>query len=339
MRFHITQLTTYHPRLNPPQDVYFQEILEQVALGEELGFECFWLTEHHFIPYGGLVPNPAVMLSAVAARTSRMRVGSAISILPIHHPVKVAEDYAMVDVVSGGRLEFGMGRGNAAPEYGVFGAKPEDSRARFEEAADVVVKAWANERFSHEGTHWQFDGITLYPQTVQRPHPPIWVAGTSVDTMRWAGLHGYDIMTVPHPFPPERIQPTVDAWREGLREAGHDPAQGQNMSHIRVWVDESEARAREVAEAGIKRYEEVSRGRVPLGGVIYSPATYSWDDMRAQGRNIYGTPDQVIAGIHTAARNYGTTILGAQFNYGGISHEAAIKAMRLFAKEVMPAFR
>src|SRR6188474_2815217 len=113
-------LPSYNPGLDPPFPTYFRNTLEQIQLAEELGFECFWFTEHHFVLYGGPVPNPAVMMSAAAARTSAIRLGSAISILPLHHPVQIAEDYAMVDVVSGGRLEFGVGLGNTPSDFNVF---------------------------------------------------------------------------------------------------------------------------------------------------------------------------------------------------------------------------
>src|ERR671933_278109 len=144
----------YSPGERPPFDVYFQQILEQVQLAEELGFECWWFTEHHFLLYGGAVPNPAVMLAAAAARTSRIRLGSAISILPLRHPLQTAEDYAMVDVTARGRLEFGMGLGNTAVDYRHYGVPREESRARFEEAAEIVTRAWAGERFSYAGRFW-----------------------------------------------------------------------------------------------------------------------------------------------------------------------------------------
>ncbi len=117
MRFHAHLLPIYVPETDPPFGPYLNQVLEQVTLAEELGWECQWFTEHHFVQYGGPIPNPAVMLAAAAARTSRIRLGSAISILPLHHPVQTAEDYAMVDALSGGRLEFGIGRGNTELDY------------------------------------------------------------------------------------------------------------------------------------------------------------------------------------------------------------------------------
>jgi alkanesulfonate monooxygenase SsuD/methylene tetrahydromethanopterin reductase-like flavin-dependent oxidoreductase (luciferase family) len=151
MRFYINILTTYFPDIDPPYDVYYQQLLEQVELAEELGWECFMFNEHHFLGYGGLVANPAVLLAAAAARTSRIRLGPCIAILPLRHPLQSAEDYAMVDAISGGRLEFGIGSGNTEMDYKVFGVTRENDRQRLDEAFDVILKAWTNERVSHHG--------------------------------------------------------------------------------------------------------------------------------------------------------------------------------------------
>lgn len=337
MKFHMHLLPTYFPDRNPPFDVFLQEILEQVQLAEELGWECFWFTEHHFLLYGGPIPNSAVMMAAAAARTSTIHLGSAISILPLHHPIELAENYAMVDVISGGRLEFGIGLGNTALDYEVYGVPRDDSRARYEEAAEVINAAWSNERFSHQGKYWTFHDVPLLPRPVQQPRPPIWVAGSSVEGLGWAGRHGFNIMTVAHPVPPERVKPGVDAWRAGLIEAGHDPAQHHCKLHLRVWVDENEERARQTAQDAIIRYDDVSRvgreARAP------DPNEYPWDEMLATGRNCYGTPDQVIRAIQAAQQHYDFDIFSSTFHFGGLPHEDIKRSMRLFAKEVMPAFK
>jgi alkanesulfonate monooxygenase SsuD/methylene tetrahydromethanopterin reductase-like flavin-dependent oxidoreductase (luciferase family) len=341
LRFHITFLSTYFPEQDGPLDVYYQHVLEQMQLAEAVGIDCWWFTEHHFIGYGGVVPNPAVMLALAAGRTSRLRLGSAISILPLHHPIQVAEDYAMVDVASAGRLEFGIGRGNTMFDYTGYGIPQDESRGRFEEATEIITKLWTHDRVSHEGTHWQFPELALFPRPVQQPHPPIWVAGTSVESLHWAGQRGYSIMTVPHVRTPEQVRPGIEAWQEGLRASGYDPATRHLKAHLRVWVDERADRAREVAEAGITRYDTINRmgrGANPAFVTAVDPG-YDWAGMRAMGRNIYGNPDEVIRGIETARRNYGIDVLGAQFNFGGIPHADVMKAMRLFGKEVMPAFQ
>src|SRR5205085_1858878 len=119
---------------------------------------------------------------------------------------QIAEDYAMVDVVSGGRLQFGIGLGNTALDYEVYGVPREESRARFQEAAEVILKAWTNERFSHAGRFWQCDDVAVYPRPVQKPHPPLWVAGHSPESLGWAGQQGANVMLVAHPYSPADYQ-------------------------------------------------------------------------------------------------------------------------------------
>jgi alkanesulfonate monooxygenase SsuD/methylene tetrahydromethanopterin reductase-like flavin-dependent oxidoreductase (luciferase family) len=337
MRFYINILTTYFPDLDPPYDTYYQQILEQVGLAEELGWECFMFNEHHFLGYGGLVANPAVLLAAAAARTSKIRLGPCIAILPLRHPLHSAEDYAMVDAISGGRLEFGIGSGNTEIDYKVFGVSRENDRHRLREAIDVILKTWANERISHTGQFWNFDALTLYPRPIQQPHPPIWVAGTSAEGLGWAGRQGYHIMTVGHPHPPEKVHPGVEAWKQGLMTSGYDLKTKHCQFHVRTHVNESSANARSIAMAAIKRYDEISRiGRRSLTA---SPETYDWNMMLATGRNNYGNPDECINNIENARKNYYFDTLTTTFNFGGIPHGEILKSMRLFAKEVMPAFR
>jgi len=337
MRFYINVLTTYYPDIDPPYDVYYQQLLEQVELAEELGWECFMFNEHHFLGYGGLVANPAVLLAAAAARTSKIRLGPCIAILPLRHPLQSAEDYAMVDAISGGRLEFGIGSGNTEMDYKVFGVTRENDRQRLDEAFEVIFKAWTNERVSHQGTFWQFDELTLYPRPVQRPHPPIWVAGTSEHTLGWAGRHGFHIMTVGHPHPPEKVRPGVEAWKHALLEQGINPEDRHCQFHVRIHVNDSAERAREVAVGAITRYDTISRiGRRSLTA---PSAEYNWDLMLATGRNNYGTPKQCVTNIHNAAKHYYFDTLTTTFNFGGIPHREIVKSMRLFANEVMPAFR
>jgi len=337
MRFFINILTTYFPDTDPSYDVYYRQVLEQVELAEELGWECFMFNEHHFLGYGGLVANPAVLLAAAAARTKKIRLGPCIAILPLRHPLHTAEDYAMVDAISGGRLEFGIGSGNTEMDYKVFGVTRENDRHRLREAIDVILKAWGSERAKHKGDFWAFDELTLYPRPIQQPHPPIWVAGTSAEGLGWAGRQGYHIMTVGHPHPPEKVRPGVEAWKRGLIEAGYDPREKHCQFHVRTHVNESAAQARSVAMAAVKRYDEISRiGRRSLT----APAgEYDWDMMLATGRNNYGNPDQCIANIQNALKHYYFDTLTTTFNFGGIAHGDILKSMRLFAAEVMPAFR
>lgn len=337
MRFYINILTTHFPDIDPSYDQYYAQVLEQVELAEELGWECFMFNEHHFLGYGGLAANPAVLLAAAAARTTKIRLGPCIAILPLRHPLHTAEDYAMVDAISGGRLEFGIGSGNTDLDYQVFGISRETDRERFQEATDIILRAWGSERTSHQGAFWSFGELTLYPRPMQQPHPPIWVAGTSAESLRWAGRRGYHIMTVGHPHPPEKVRAGVQAWQQGLAEGGHDLLAKHCQFHVRTYVNESAARARAIGMEAVRRYDEISRiGRKSL---TVAPAAYDWESMLATGRNNYGDPDACIRNIHNAARHYHFDTLTTTFNFGGIPHEEIVDSMRLFAREVMPAFR
>ena len=337
MRFYINILTTYYRELDPPYDVYYGQVLEQVELAEELGWQCFMFNEHHFLGYGGLAANPAVLLAAAAARTTKIRLGPCIAILPLRHPLISAEDYAMVDAISRGRLEFGIGSGNTELDYRVFGVARENDRQRLQEALDIILKAWGSERASHLGRFWQFEELTLYPRPIQQPHPPIWVAGTSAEGLGWAGRNGYHIMTVGHPHPPVKVRLGVEAWKQGLIESGFNPRERFCQYHVRTHVNESAERAKAIAMPAISRYDEISRiGRRSSAAL---PSEYDWDGMLATGRNNYGTPDQVVKGIQNAMEHYYFDTLTTTFNFGGIPHGEIMKSMRLFAREVMPIFR
>jgi alkanesulfonate monooxygenase SsuD/methylene tetrahydromethanopterin reductase-like flavin-dependent oxidoreductase (luciferase family) len=337
MRFYINILATYFPDIDPPYKVYYEQILEQVALAEELGWECFMFNEHHFLGYGGPIANPAVLLAAAAARTSKIHLGPCIAILPLRHPLHSAEDYAMVDAISGGRLEFGIGSGNTEMDYKVFGVTRENDRQRLHEALEIVLKAWGQDHASHRGEFWRFDELTLYPRPMQQPHPPIWVAGTSAEGLGWAGRQGYHIMTVGHPHPPEKVCLGVEAWKRGLIEAGFDPSNKHCQFHVRTHVHEDSEQAKLTGMAAVKRYDEISRiGRRSLSA---APAEYDWEMMLATGRNNYGNPEQCIRNIRNAMKNYYFDTLTTTFNFGAIPHVEIMKSMRLFAREVMPAFR
>ncbi len=240
----------------------------------------------------------------------------------------------MVDAISGGRLEFGVGRGNRAIDYQMLEIDRDESRARFEEAMDVITGVWSNDRCSHDGRYWQFEDVSVYPRPIQQPLPSIWVAGNSPESAAWAGRHGYHLMTVAHPRPPEPVRMNTEAWKASLPGAA---AGGRPHCQllVRVWVEESAERAKATAELAYRRYDELSafsRERQ----TIEEP---DLERMFATGRNIYGNPEQCIQGIRNAAKHFEFDTLAAVFNFGGIPHERVMTAMQLFAREVMPAFQ
>jgi len=171
----------------------FDESLGQMKAAEEMGFDAVWLAEIHFQKDRSVLASPLVIASALAACTRRVKIGIAVQVLPLSHPLHLAEDVATVDQLSRGRLDFGVGRSGLPAHYHGFNIPYAESRARFLETLDVLVKAWTQERFSHEGTYFQFRDVCVTPKPYQRPHPPIRMAATTQDTYPLVGRMGYPI--------------------------------------------------------------------------------------------------------------------------------------------------
>src|SRR5919199_1697948 len=291
MKFGLLYLPTYVPeRDGEPADL-FERMLDQISLADELGYHAVWLTEHHFHRYGGLVPNPAVLGAAVAARTRRMRIGVAVSVLPLHHPLTLAEDYAMLDVLSRGRLDFGIGKGSVLEEYRQFGMTRDD--AIYEEASELIARAWSTPSLTHTGPRYRFSELALLPRPVQQPHPPIWVGVTgSRASFDWAGRHGYHLMVLPYLVPTDVLKECLAVYFDALRAAGHDPRQFEVLAKFHVFVAESAAEARRLAAQAYENYQDIMASRT--GQTRTGPA---WDDHVAAYKVIAGSPADCIERI------------------------------------------
>jgi alkanesulfonate monooxygenase SsuD/methylene tetrahydromethanopterin reductase-like flavin-dependent oxidoreductase (luciferase family) len=248
MKFGAHDLPTYIPKLDGPAPEFYRRMFEQMELIDHLGCHQVWVTEHHFHEYGGTIPDPAPFLSAVASRTSRVRLGIAIVILPLHNPLEVAESYAMVDVISGGRLDFGVGRGTPTELY-QFGIGDEDSVVRLREGTAIIQQGWSGAAVEFTGNLFDYTGIRILPTPVQQPHPPFWVAASrSDDTYRWAGEQGFHLLTLPYMDEPEVLRSSIDHYREALVQADHDPSTREVLGKFHIYVTDS-ARAA-IEEAG-----------------------------------------------------------------------------------------
>src|SRR6266542_2446042 len=177
--FAVFALPTFFPERDGPQGPYMRKFVDFLASAEDLGYDGVWANEHHFHPYGGFIPSPPVMLSALAQRTKRVRLGTSIMVLPLHHPHEMAEQLAMVDLMSGGRLELGIGRGFVTHDYEKLKIPVDEGQERTVESLDVILKAWSRKPFSHAGKYYSYDNIEVWPFPEQEPHPPIWMAATT----------------------------------------------------------------------------------------------------------------------------------------------------------------
>lgn len=337
MRFGVHYLTTYLPELDGPSEEFYGHLFEQIRTAEALGFDDAWVTEHHFHEFGGLIPDPPVFLAALAGVTSRIHLGVAISVLPLNHPLQNAESYAMVDVLSNGRLEFGVGRGANPEEYQDFNIGYEDSPLRLREHAEVLLQAWSDDPVSFHGQLFDYENVRVLPKPVQRPHPPIWVgASRSDDTFRWAGEKGFNLMTLPYQYEPSVLLHWIGVYKEALRENGHDPADREVLGKFHVYVDDSDGRGRRDAEPYWLNYQRLHFDR----GAWSFSSRRTADDYQAQveqGQIIAGDPARCIDLIQRYRETFPLTTFSGQFHYGGMPHDVALRSLRLFAERVMPA--
>jgi alkanesulfonate monooxygenase SsuD/methylene tetrahydromethanopterin reductase-like flavin-dependent oxidoreductase (luciferase family) len=196
MKIGVLQFFSWPERRVALETVY-KRALERIEIMDRTGFDAVWLAEHHFSTFS-VCPSVHMMGTLAAARTQRLRIGTAVSLAALYHPLRLAEEVALLDVLSGGRVNWGAGRGFSVTEFNAFGIPPEESAARFREAVEIVLRAWTEETFSFAGEHFRFDKVELLPKPLQQPHPPTWMAATSDPAIEWAASRGFSILMDPH---------------------------------------------------------------------------------------------------------------------------------------------
>ncbi|MEU3413196.1 MULTISPECIES: LLM class flavin-dependent oxidoreductase [unclassified Streptomyces] len=248
--FGVLQFFSWPGRRVPPEAVY-SRALERIDLMERSGvYDAVWLAEHHFTTYS-VSPSVSMMGTMVAARTERLRIGTAVSLAAMQHPLRLAEEIALLDVLSGGRVNWGAGRGNDPTEFRVFGLDLDRSYALFRENVEVVLQAWRQERLTHRGRFHTFEDIEVLPKPLQRPHPPVWMAASSPEAVAWAASAGYSILMDPHSSH-AAIGVKYRAYRQGLADAGH-PVDGRVIPMARlIAVAPTDEEARRIALRGTR---------------------------------------------------------------------------------------
>jgi alkanesulfonate monooxygenase SsuD/methylene tetrahydromethanopterin reductase-like flavin-dependent oxidoreductase (luciferase family) len=336
------------PFRNPPQNAVpfaqlYRDHLNLAADAEQLGFDTIWLTEHHFLEDGyssSLLPIAA----AIGARTSTIRIGTFVLLLPLHDPLRVAEDAATVDIISNGRLDLGLGQGYRVPEFISFGIPRKERGARLEEGAELIRRAFTERNFNFEGKYYQYRNITLMPNAVQQPHPPMWLAGRGPKSIGRAARKGYHLMGVGG----IDQQQIYDA---ALTEAGKNPADYNIAQLLVVFVAPTAEKAWDDAEAGIhymmtnygKWFAEahdlpgdtnINADLPPVGQLRYS------DTARFFGETlIVGTPEHAIRMLENYRARTRFTHLVMATVLPGVAPQKIRASMELFAREVMPHFQ
>jgi len=243
----VLQFFSWPDRRVPIGNVY-DRALERIGIMDRGGYEAIWLAEHHFQTFS-VCPSIHMMATLVAARTRRLRIGTAVSLAAFYHPLRLAEEIALLDVLSGGRVNWGAGRGFHRQEFEVFDVQPAESAARFREAVDIVLRAWANERLTFNGRFHAFEDVEVLPKPLQQPHPPVWLAASSDESIARAAADGFAILMDPHSVHAE-IGRKMSLYHEHLRAAGHDPATREVPVARLIAIAETAEKAEAVARRG-----------------------------------------------------------------------------------------
>jgi alkanesulfonate monooxygenase SsuD/methylene tetrahydromethanopterin reductase-like flavin-dependent oxidoreductase (luciferase family) len=313
----------------------YKQFVEYNIEAEALGYHSTFLVEHHFTGFGQVSASLS-LLTWVAAKTKTLRLGTAVLVLPWHNPVLIAEQAASIDLLSGGRLDFGVGKGYRHNEFAGFCVPIAEADGRFNESLDVIVKAWTSkQRFSHHGKYWNFDDIIVEPPTAQKPHPPLWMGAGSRDSIRAVAKRGYNLLL--DQFASfETVAERIAIYKEAMEEFGHafDPS---NVGVARAFFVAKDAADK---EAALERRMEAQRR---LEAISSAPGTrnqasiMAYSDTREASEEsaLYGNPDEIADQLEKLRS------LGVQYillNGGGVSGHAN-ETLRRFASEVMPAFR
>lgn len=320
----------------------FDESLDEMTAAEALGFDAVWLAEIHFQKDRSVLSSPLVVAAAIAARTRRVKIGIAVQVLPLAHPLRLAEDVATLDHLSKGRLDFGVGRSGLPEHYRGFNVPHSESRERFQETLEILLKAWTQERFSHEGKYHQFSDVCVLPKPFQKPHPPLRVAATTQETYPMVGRMGLPIFIAVRTTTISDLERFIGGYHEGWREAGH-PGRGEVALIVPVYVADTERRAREEPEASTMNFFKVIAEALGKGGTKREEAArlgrMRYDEILEQ-LVVYGTPEAVTERLLKLREALGYSMLSVWMNVGGqISHERVLGSMRLFAERVMPRLR
>ena len=335
-----TFLLMQSPTARPSEEVYARGI-EQAQAAESLGFRNAWLGEHHFSTYGYL-SRPVQLATYIAAKTTRLRVGTAVIVVPLHHPLLIAEEIAMLDILSGGRLDIGLGRGYQRYEFERFGLKLDTSGEVWNESIDVLLKSFEGKPFSYEGKLFKIPETSVFPQPMQRPHPPIWVTAQSPYAIETTVRRGFNVLTGGFGLSIERLaefRRIFDGVVDKVKPAKR-PLVGVQRA---VYVTNDAADARDAVEHARwnmrvtlslrNNYERVDKGlAVPVPG----PTEPTFDEL-VENHLIIGTPETCIRQIKRVQDMVGISHFNCSFWFGDLSQKRVLNSMELFSKEVMPA--
>ena len=321
----------------------YQDSLDQIQLGDELGFDNAWLAEHHFSPRTCITPSPLMLAAAAAQRTKRIHLGVAVNLLPYHNPIRMAEDVATLDILSNGRAEFGVGRGAHPSHTKGFNIPEEENRERFLESLRFIIEAWTHEEFSFKGKFYNAENLRLVPKPLQKPHPSVRIASNSADTFELVGKLGYAMFATPVIVPLPKLREGVKRYRQCLVAEGHPINTGELSLGIPLYVAKDAEEARAIPETSTKNYISIGlqagAENPGLRDRMARLSNMTYDDF-CNDVAIFEEPRRCVERLKSLEEEFHPGEFMFWFNQGGlIEHSKVMESMKLFAEEVMPHLR
>jgi alkanesulfonate monooxygenase SsuD/methylene tetrahydromethanopterin reductase-like flavin-dependent oxidoreductase (luciferase family) len=326
----------------------YAEMLDLIALADTLGFDVAWLAELHFGGAFSLLASPLMLVPVIAQRTRRIRVGTAVTLLPLQHPLSLAEQAATADVLSGGRLDFGVGRGSIPSQFHGFRVPVTENRARFDEALEIIRLAWTRDRFSHRGRFWEIEDVSVVPKPVQRPHPPIRVAVHSAESFAHIGDTGLPIYSGTTTTPLPQLREYMALYRDRLAAAGHTWQNDQMALMLPVHVGATPRAARDAMRGGVLKYYKNLQAifsALPESYGDHLPRLKMINDTIANlpyerfcgEQGVFGDAAEVVDRLGAAREEFGLSQIICWFDQGSRLPRAEVeRTMREFADRVMP---
>ncbi len=350
MKFGLFYLPTYLPAARDAH-THYHNIVEQVLFAEQIGIDYVWLVEHHFVRHGGLIPANYAFLAYLAGRTSRIRLGTGATVLPLNDPVRVAEQAAALDQLSKGRFDFGIGRGFIRDEFDAFGVDMKDSRERVEEGVELIKQAWRQPTLEFASRFRpKMSGLPILPPIYQKPHPPIWVACfLSPESFEWTAREGYNLLYVAyhvdHPVAVERI----NWYRLALPKFGKrvEDYEVCCVYHAHFLARQNDARLRALVDQPMLEYAAagVEAARKPPDPVAYKGYEKREDAQKRTGFNSYfpnrvlmGGPDQALERIRVL-ESIGITQIAMLIDFGSLPQREIMRSLEIFSREILPRVR
>jgi alkanesulfonate monooxygenase SsuD/methylene tetrahydromethanopterin reductase-like flavin-dependent oxidoreductase (luciferase family) len=326
----------------------YAEMLDLAALADTLGFDVAWLAELHFGGAFSLLANPLMAVPVIAQRTRRIRIGTAVTLLPLHHPLSCAEQAATADILSGGRLEFGVGRGSIPSQFHGFRVPVAENRARFDEALDIIRLAWTRERFSYHGAFHDVEDVSVVPRPLQQPHPPIRVAVHSAESFAHIGDRGLPIYSGTTTTPLPQLREFMAVYRARLAAAGHAWQPDQMALMLPVHVGPTGREARAAMRGGVLKYYQNLRtifaqlpdsygDHLPRLRMIEETLASLPYDKFCRDQGVFGDVAEVVDRLQAARDEFGLSQIIAWFDQGSMLPRVEVeRTMRRFAEQVMP---